>query len=86
MRDQLNDVGMTAKLYEARRCARFIAGDNYTQTVEPYKALIARVAREEGKRPLSAMIALMQATDEPIAQMFLLAAAVEVIESESVPA
>ena len=76
----MNQIQMAAKFYEAREAARFILGDTYGTRIEQWTRLVRRVMDAKQKPAMSACLELMQADDNPHAQLLLLAATVEVIE------
>lgn len=75
-------IGMAAKLYDARRCIRSLAGDSYKASVEPWITLVRKVMAAEKKQPLQACIVLGKGVEDVAALLWLFAATVEVVEAE----
>jgi hypothetical protein len=76
------DINTAAKLYEARRAAKFILGARYAETLRPYRDFIGHVMASEGLPVLRAAlkIGLSIPPTDAIPLMCVMAAAVEMME------
>jgi hypothetical protein len=87
MSDQtINSIRIAIRLREAHDAAKGLLGVNYSNKVEPYKKFIKEYMARYEKSELEATIDLCQI--EPIfsnemAQMMLLAAAVDILEADT---
>jgi hypothetical protein len=80
-------IKMAAKLYRCRDTATRFFGDEYKEKIEPYKKIIADVARDKNIGELEAMMKICE--DDVIKNngwtlMLLMAAAVELVEPSTV--
>jgi hypothetical protein len=76
-------VDMSSRLYDARRAVRSLAGDAYPRLVQSWMRLVRMAMARENKLPLPAMLSLAKHVDEPFDYLWLMAAAVEVIEART---
>lgn len=76
-------VQLAARLYDARSAARTIYGATYATRMTEWIALLRRAMAETQQPPLSACLVLCeQAPIDSTAPLFLMAAAVEIIEAD----
>lgn len=78
----LQDLNVTAKLYECRDAARWILGETYDDTLYPWRGVIADYMAQTHVTVLQAALRLSERTrpDEGPVVMLIMAAAVEMIE------
>ena len=76
------DVRTAARLYECRDAARFIFGDRYVATIEPWRGVLAEQMTRGQQSVLQAALFLGKRTppDAATTVMLIFAAALEMIE------
>lgn len=73
---------VAAKMYECRETLQRLTGDKYQERVAEYKRYVQGAMTKWSLPTLPAALKLCQAVDESITQMWLTAAAVEIIEGD----
>jgi hypothetical protein len=77
-------VRIASQMYECRRACRSLFGDRYAASVDPYGAVIKRVAAVRKLDIIPAAVAManeMKAVDsDPMITICLMAAAVDLVE------
>ena len=80
-------ITTASKLYKCRKAAKFLAGDEYPTRIKWYKEAIQTHMKQHNCDELHAAIDLAKAVEgvewEGVATMWLMAAAVELIEPEN---
>lgn len=80
-------INTASKLYKCRNAAKFLAGDEYPAKIDSYKQAIRWYMKKHNCDELHAAINLAKAVKgakgESAATMWLMAAAVELIEPEN---
>lgn len=72
---------IASDLYDARRTVRSLAGTSYPRLVAEWMRLLRMAMARESKPVLPACLSLTRHTDEPFHHLWLMAAAVELIEA-----
>lgn len=86
MQKLIESVRLSDKLTEARRCVKFLLGDQYHQTLQEYKELIILGMRQHNTdNPLIAVLRVIEQADKDLGPneyrtLNFLAAAVEMVE------
>lgn len=74
-------VGIAEKMYSARRSLRSLLPEKFTETCEKWQVAVQMVMREKDMSEIAAMIEMLRILKEkPVAQLWLLAAVVEMLE------
>lgn len=73
-------IAITAKLSEARDTLRKLFKDDFVSRVKPWKQPIYDLMGREGIQMLSAALRLAEAAEDPREKLWLMAAAVEIID------
>lgn len=78
------NVKVASDLYRARSAAKFLLGEKYAETLQPYRDFITRVMTDEGLSVLQAALKVGKCLpeSEAIPLMCVMAASVEMMESD----
>jgi hypothetical protein len=71
---------LTCELGRVREAAQFLAGDRYATRIEEWVGLVRHAMERDRLDAIPAATALADLTTDGIAQMWVMAAAVEIIE------
>jgi hypothetical protein len=80
----MNEIQMTAKLYDMSDTAKKFFGVKYKEAIIPYQTLMLEYMNKSGKSELEAAIELVQlesVKDNAMGQMMIFAAAVDLINN-----
>ncbi len=79
----MNAIELAMKLTKARDAAKGLLGDQYQETILPYKHIIKEVMKANNLEELPAVLKISETQmfqEDPIKQIMFMAAAVELIE------
>lgn len=79
-------VEMSVQLYKARDASRFVLGEKYSAKMAEYMDVIKMVMADKNVAGIVAASLLCKAADNPLQQMQILSAYVEMVEPSEVPA
>ena len=75
-------IGTVNRLYEARNTCRTLSRAMYQIDIEPFKRAVQAFADDKGVSVLSAATTMAKEIGDPVATLWIMAAAVEILEPE----